>query len=45
MPQCRGMPGWQDGSGWVGEHSHRGVGGLYRAFPKGTPGKGKTFEM
>jgi hypothetical protein len=20
MPQCRGMPGWEDGSGWVGEY-------------------------
>jgi hypothetical protein len=32
MPQCRGMPGWEDGSGWVGEHPHRsrkggGIGG------------------
>ena len=30
MPQCRGMPGWEDGSGqvggWVDEHSHRGKG-------------------
>jgi hypothetical protein len=20
MPQCRGRPVWEDGSGWVGEH-------------------------
>jgi hypothetical protein len=26
MPQCRGMPGQEDGSGWVGEHPHRGRG-------------------
>jgi hypothetical protein len=26
MPQCRGMPGWEDGSGWVREHPHRGRG-------------------
>jgi hypothetical protein len=24
-PQCRGMPGWEDWSGWVGEHAHRGT--------------------
>jgi hypothetical protein len=46
MPQCRGMPGQEDGSGWVGEHPHRGGGGgRDRGFPKGRPGKGKTFEM
>jgi hypothetical protein len=27
MPQCRGMPGWEDESGWVQEHPHRGGGG------------------
>jgi hypothetical protein len=26
MPQRRGMPGWEDWSGWVGEHPHRGKG-------------------
>jgi hypothetical protein len=26
MPQCRGMAGQEDGSGWVGEHPHRGRG-------------------
>jgi hypothetical protein len=36
MPQCRGMPGQEDGSGWVGEHTHRGrgrrdsIGGFWR---------------
>jgi hypothetical protein len=40
MPQCRGMPGWEGGSGWVGgwvrEHPHRGrvcgdrIGGFQR---------------
>ena len=24
MPQCRGMPVREDGSGWEGEHPHRG---------------------
>ena len=28
MPQCRGMPGQEDGRGWVWEHPHKGgVGG------------------
>jgi hypothetical protein len=26
MLQCRGMPGQEDGSVWVGEHPHRGRG-------------------
>ena len=26
MTQCRGMPGWEGGSGWVGDHPHRGRG-------------------
>jgi hypothetical protein len=26
MPQSRAMPGWEDGSGWVGKHPHRGRG-------------------
>ena len=26
MPQCRGMPGQEDGSGWVGEDARRGRG-------------------
>jgi hypothetical protein len=26
MPQYRGMPGWEDGSGLVREHPHRGRG-------------------
>jgi hypothetical protein len=51
MPQCRGMPGREDGSGWVcgwvGEHPQRGrgrrdgIGGLV----KYRPGKQKTSEM
>jgi hypothetical protein len=47
MPQCRVMPGQEDGSGWVGEHPHRGRGGGMGlgGFLKGSPGKGKTFEM
>jgi hypothetical protein len=24
MPQCRGMLGQEDGSGWMGEHPHSG---------------------
>jgi hypothetical protein len=24
MPQCKGMPGQEDGSGCVGENPHRG---------------------
>jgi hypothetical protein len=41
------MPGQEDGSGWVGEHPHRGrqgEEGWGRGFPKGRPGKGKTFK-
>jgi hypothetical protein len=36
MPQGRGMPGQEDGSGWVEEHPHRGkergtgIGGFQR---------------
>jgi hypothetical protein len=48
MPQCRGMPGREDGScGWVVEYPHRGRGrgdGI-GGFLKGRPGKGKTFKM
>jgi hypothetical protein len=41
MPQCMGMPGQEDGSGWMGEHPHRGRGrGLRWGFPKGRAGKG-----
>jgi hypothetical protein len=33
--------------GWVGKHPHRGRGEeeVGRGFPKGRPGKGKTFDM
>ena len=45
VPQCRGMPGQEDGSGWMQEHPHRGRGGGGgdRKFLKGRPGKGETF--
>jgi hypothetical protein len=43
MPQSRGMPGWKAEVGmyvgWGATHRARG------GFPKGRPGKGKTFEM
>jgi hypothetical protein len=40
------MPGWEDRSGWVGEHLHRGRGrGGDRRVPKGRPVKEKTLEM
>ena len=46
MPQCRGMPGREDGSVCVEEHPHRGKGkGMHRVFLKGRPGNEKTFEM
>jgi hypothetical protein len=46
MPQFRGMPGWEDGSGWVEEYPHRGRGrGRGWRLQKGRSGKGKTFEM
>jgi hypothetical protein len=47
MPQCRGMPGWKDRSGWVGGGgpSQRQGEGDGRGLPKGGPGRGKTFEM
>jgi hypothetical protein len=40
MPECRGMPGQEDRSGWVG-----GGFGMGWEFPKGRPGKGETFEV
>jgi hypothetical protein len=42
MLQGRGMSGREDGSGWVGEHPHRGRGGGMGWFLKGRPGKGKN---
>jgi hypothetical protein len=38
MPQCRGMPGWEDGSRGVGEHRHRGRGRMDGI--EGFPGRG-----
>jgi hypothetical protein len=47
MPQCRGMPGWGGGSGWVREHPHRSRerSDVTGVFSDGKPGKGITFEM
>jgi hypothetical protein len=46
MPQCRVMPGQEDGNGWDGTHPHRAGGsGWDRGFLKGRPVKGKQFEM
>jgi hypothetical protein len=49
MPQCRGMPGWGRGSGWVGGWRNTlieaGGGGWARGFSEGKTGKGITFEM
>jgi hypothetical protein len=47
MLECKGMPGPEDksvrGSGYT--LIEAGGGGGDRGFPKGRPGKGKTFEM
>jgi hypothetical protein len=49
MPQCKGMPGWEDKSGWVGEHPQRGGGGVGwggvwgREFPKGENWEGENI--
>jgi hypothetical protein len=49
MPQCRGMPGWGEGSGLVGEHpKSRGRGDEIGDFQRGWGwrlGKGIAFEM
>jgi hypothetical protein len=47
MPQCREMPRPEDRSGWLVGSTliEVGGGGWDRGFPKGRPGKGKTFEM
>jgi hypothetical protein len=42
VSQCRGMLGQVGRSGWVGE---QGEEGWDRRFPKGSLGKGITFEM
>jgi hypothetical protein len=42
MPQYRGMPGPESGSGWVGEQGKQGGN---RGFSEVKLGKGKTFEM
>jgi hypothetical protein len=43
--ECQG--GKMGVGGWVGKHPHRGRGEeeVGRGFPKGRPGKGKTFDM
>jgi hypothetical protein len=38
MPQGKGMPGWEDRRGWVGEHPHRG---RVEDFRRGDLKKGK----
>jgi hypothetical protein len=43
MPQCRGMPGQEGGSGST--LIEVGEGEWNRGAPKGRPGKGETFEM
>ena len=48
MPQCMGMPGWENGSGWVEQHPQRsrvredgmGVSGAGENL-----GKGVIFQM
>jgi hypothetical protein len=47
MPQCRGIPGWRRGNGWVWEtpSKKQGERGYNRGFSEGEPGKGITFEM
>jgi hypothetical protein len=45
MPQCRRIPGQEEGSGWVESTlMEAGGGGKYRGVLKEGPGKGKTFE-
>jgi hypothetical protein len=45
MPQCRVMPGWEDRSGQVGEHPHRGRGRGHGigGFRRGDLKRGKQF--
>ena len=42
-----GQGGKREVGVWVGEHPHRvrGMGGWYRGFLRGRPGKEKTFEL
>ena len=42
MPQYRGMPGPESGSGWVGEQGEEGG---YRRVSERKLGKGIAFEM
>lgn len=42
MPQCRGMPGHENWSGWVGDQGERG---LDSGFSEGKPAKGIIFKM
>jgi hypothetical protein len=46
MPQCKGMSGREDGSGWVGEHSHRGSrsGNGMGVFQRGDLERGKHLK-
>ena len=46
MPQYRVMPGWEVGSGWVGEQPHKNRGkGWDRGFEEGKAGKEITFRI
>jgi hypothetical protein len=46
MPQCSGMPGREDRSGWVGSTLIEAGGrGWNRGILKGRSGKVKTFEI
>ena len=42
MHQCKGIPGPESGSGWVGEQGKRGAD---RGFSVGKPGMRTTFAM
>jgi hypothetical protein len=48
MPQCRGMPRWRGGSGWVGQHPYRsrgredGIGSFWGGA--GETGKGTNIQ-
>jgi hypothetical protein len=42
MPRCKGLPGPENVSGWVGEQRE----GVWdREFSEGKPGKRRLFEM
>jgi hypothetical protein len=44
MPQCNGMPGPGNRSGWVGQQEKGGE-ATRRGFSEGKPGKGIKFAM